>query len=60
MNNIPDCQYEYYYEEPKAIVITNCEECDSDICENEEYYEIEGHVFCTVCIQEHKYTAEIS
>ena len=59
MKNVPDCQYDFGYEEPKAIVLGVCDDCDSDINEGDEYYEIEGYTICTDCIEEHKYRAEI-
>lgn len=59
MEKIPDCQYDFGYEEPKAIVLATCSECDSDICERDEYYQIDDVIICTACIEEFKYTAEI-
>jgi len=59
MSTIPDCQYDYGYEEPKAIIVTTCNECDRNINEGDEYYEIDGVTLCTDCIEEFKYTAEI-
>lgn len=53
---MPDCQYDYGYEEPKALVIAICSDCDSDINEGDEYYKIDNRAICTDCIEEYKVT----
>lgn len=59
MNNIPDCMYNYRYEFEKASIVDNCCNCDCNICEGDEYYDIDGIILCEECIRDYKYTAEL-
>jgi hypothetical protein len=51
---LPDCCYEYREEQPKARIIEACMDCDSDIYEGDEYYDIQGMVICTECMAKYK------
>ena len=58
-DKLPDCQYEYGYEEPKATIISICNNCDGNINKGDEYYEIDGQSICVTCMEECKCTAGI-
>ncbi|MFU0784273.1 hypothetical protein [Clostridium sp.] len=54
MDNIPDCQYDYHYEAPKAQIIDTCIDCGNFIYEGEGYYDIRGIILCEDCMREYK------
>lgn len=54
MSNLPDCCYEYRYEAPEAEVVDKCSDCDCDIHEGEEYYDINGLILCKNCLNYYK------
>jgi hypothetical protein len=61
MNNLPDCQYEYGYEAPKAIVIEHCTDCNEEILDGDEYYLINSTTrLCDDCMGTYKCTAEVA
>ncbi|PRR77663.1 hypothetical protein CLLI_22270 [Clostridium liquoris] len=59
MSNIPDCCYDYRYEQPQAQIVDTCDICGEGIYEGEEYYNICEMNICEDCILDFKKTAEI-
>ena len=53
MNNL-DTMYDRRYENKVAMVVDSCKDCDCDLHEGEEYYDIEGTILCVDCIEEYK------
>ena len=59
MIKLPDCQYDYYPEAPKAKVVDMCEMCGCSIREGEVYYDIECMSICKDCIDDYRKVGEV-
>ncbi len=55
---MPDCCYDYRYENAQPKKITICDICGEPIHEGDSYYDIENTVICDSCINDFKKTAE--
>ncbi len=49
-----DCMYDNRPERTIAAVVDNCKDCGCDLYEGESYYDIEGMILCTECIEEYR------
>ncbi|CAB1262836.1 hypothetical protein ACFHWD_18215 [Clostridium sp. MT-14] len=55
---LPECCYEYRYEDPKAKIFTVCDVCGEAIYVGDSYYRIENLDVCNDCINTFKVLAE--
>lgn len=49
-----DCMYDNRPERDIAMVVNSCKNCNCDLHEGEEYYDIEGTILCLECIEEYR------
>lgn len=54
MNDLPDCMYDYRYEHPEAKIVDTCMDCGKFIYAGEEYYDIQGMIFCEDCMRNYR------